>query len=433
MLIVASVAAVVLCFALFAGSFTSYVPVTLASDRSGLVMETGAKVKMRGVDVGQVGSISGGRQPVRLQLQIDPSQVKYIPANVEAQIKATTAFGAKYVDLIYPEHPSPRRLSAGAVLVSRNVSTEVNTVSENLVGLLHQIDPAKLNAVLTTLADGLRGQGQTIGEAITDANQVLSAVNPRSETIRRDWQSLAAFSDTYGAAAHNILAILDAVSTTSATISDHEKALDSLLLNAIGVSQSGTDLIGPNKDNFIRSINILEPTTSLLMKYNPEYTCLILGTTWYQDHGGHANAGGGNGYSLITDTGLLGGNDPYVYPDNLPIVAAKGGPGGKPGCGSLPDASKNFPVRQLVTNSGWGTGMDIRPNFGLGHPCYEQFFQVTRAVPQPPSVRCQGLPSPGLPIPPPGPLPLPPPPPPADPASAPPPPPADPASAPPPP
>ena len=44
--------------ALFAGTFTSYVPVTLTSDRSGLVMETNAKVKMRGVQVGRVSQIN---------------------------------------------------------------------------------------------------------------------------------------------------------------------------------------------------------------------------------------------------------------------------------------------------------------------------------------------------------------------------------------
>ena len=43
--------------ALFTGTFKSYVPVTLTSDRSGLVMETGAKVKMRGVQVGRVATI----------------------------------------------------------------------------------------------------------------------------------------------------------------------------------------------------------------------------------------------------------------------------------------------------------------------------------------------------------------------------------------
>ena len=33
----------------FSGTFRSFVPVTLRSDRSGLVMESGSKVKMRGV------------------------------------------------------------------------------------------------------------------------------------------------------------------------------------------------------------------------------------------------------------------------------------------------------------------------------------------------------------------------------------------------
>ncbi len=99
---------------------------------------------------------------------------------MQAQIQATTAFGAKFVDLVYPADPSAARLSAGAVLISKNVSTEVNTVFENLVDLLDMIDPAKLNAVLTAVADGVRGQGERIGQATTDLNQVLQALNARS-------------------------------------------------------------------------------------------------------------------------------------------------------------------------------------------------------------------------------------------------------------
>src|SRR5258708_2731050 len=116
------------CSALFAGTFNSYIPVTLTSDRTGLVMESGARVKLRGVEVGRVADITGGHQPTSLKLEIFPDQVRYIPANVQAEIKATTAFGAKYVELSYPDHPSPTRLAAGAVLHSRNVATEVNTV-----------------------------------------------------------------------------------------------------------------------------------------------------------------------------------------------------------------------------------------------------------------------------------------------------------------
>jgi phospholipid/cholesterol/gamma-HCH transport system substrate-binding protein len=394
------IGAFVLTIGAFNRDFRPYATVTLTSDRSGLVMEPGAKVKLRGVQVGRVASIQPG-EPVRLQLELYPEQLKYIPANVGAEITATTAFGAKYVDLLTPADPSPKRLRAGAVVESRNVTTEVNTVFQNLVRVLNQIDVTKLNAVLTALGDGFRGKGEAIGEATTDLNQVLMAINPRSETIRGDFRALKGFSDTYGAAARDIVTLLDAVSTTSSTITNNAKQLDSLLLDVTGLSRSGVNLLGPNRDNLVHGINLLESTTSLLMKYNPELTCLLVGGKNVVDFGFLDVAGGRNGFSVILDAGLLLGDDTYKFPDNLPVNGIKGGPGGQPGCGSLPDVSKNFPQRYLVTNSGWGTGLDVRPNPGIGFPGYVDYFPVTRGTPEPPSLRHPGGPAPG-PIPYPG-------------------------------
>lgn len=389
------VAIIVMTTVLFTGALKSPVKVTLFSDRAGLVMETGSKVKMHGVQVGRVAQITGGNDPVKLTLDIEPDQIPYIPANVQAQIRATTAFGAKYVDLILPSDPSPHRLSAGAVIKSQNVSTEVNTVFQNLTGVLHQIDPAKINGALTALSDGLRGQGDLIGHGITDANQVLTALNGRSETIRTDWRAVKGFSDTYSAAARDILTVLDAASTTSTTITANQKALDALLLSTIGFSRSGIALLGPNKDNLVRAINSTEPTTGLLMKYNPELTCMLVGGKNALDMGWTNVAGVADGSSAILDVALLLGDDPYRYPDNLPIVGAKGGPGGKPSCGSLPDATKNWPVRYLVTNTGWGTGLDVRPNPGIGFPGYANYLPTTRGTPEAPSIRHPGPPAPG--------------------------------------
>lgn len=382
------------CVAVFAGTFDRYVPVTLTSDRAGLVMETGAKVKLRGVQVGRVASVAGGSRSVRLNLEIFPDQVTHIPANVGAEIAATTAFGAKYVELTYPDDPSTKPLAAGMVLQSRNVTTEVNTVFDNLVGLVDQIDVTKLSSVLGALAEGVRGQGERIGRATVDANEVLLSINPRMETIAADWRSFKGFSDAYGAAAQDILKTLDAASTTGETIANHADDLDALLLNTIGFSNGGIDLIAPNKDNLVKSINVLEPTTTLLLKYNPVYTCLLVGTKYLLDNGGYENIGG-NGRSIVQDAGLLLGDDPYRYPENLPVVNAKGGPGGTPGCGSLPDVSKKMPVRYLVTDTGFGTGLDLRPNPGIGFPGLVNHFPATKAVPEPPKIRYEGGPAPG--------------------------------------
>lgn len=399
-LLVSTIGVVVATSALFSGSFRSYVPVTLISDRAGLVMDRGGKVKMRGVQVGRVGAVSTGKEQVRIRLDIYPQEIKYIPANVRARIRATTLFSAKYVDLVYPGDPSARRLAAGAAIRVEGVGTEVNTMFANLVKVLSQIDPAKLNAVLSALAEGLRGHGAAIGQGITDANQVLVAVNPRAETIRADIGAAGRVADTYSAAAQDILTTLDGAGVTGSTLSD-APALDALLADIIGLSRSGIQLLGTNRDNLIRAVNLLEPTTNLLMKYNPGLTCMLIGAKLALDTGYLDATGGANGYSLVIDSTPLFGADQYRYPQNLPVVGAKGGPGGKPGCGSLPDVAANWPLRQLITDTGWGTGLDIRPNPGIAFPAYADYLPITRGIPEPPSIRYPGGPAPG-PIPYPG-------------------------------
>jgi phospholipid/cholesterol/gamma-HCH transport system substrate-binding protein len=395
MLVLVIVSAMTLSGLVYAGAFKQRIPVTVTADRTGLMMEPDSKVMLNGVQVGTVVDVGSGQEGARLKLELDADQARYIPANVGSRIRATTLFGSKFVDLVYPANPTAGRIAAGAVLKSSNVTTEVNTVFENLVGVLDQIDPSKLNAVLTALAEGFRGNGERIGQAITAGNQVLAELNPRSDTIGEDWRALTRFSDAYGNAADDIIAVLDNASTTATTVVDNASALDALLLNTIGFAQGGVDLIAPNQQNLADAINNLEPTTALLLKYSPMVTCTLLGVKWWLDRGGYKD-NGGNGYSQQADAGLLLGDDAYRYPENLPIVAAKGGPGGKPGCGSLPDPSAMFPVRALVTNTGWGTGIGYRPNPGIGRNCWRNYLPVTRPVPEQPSSRqCLPGPAPG--------------------------------------
>ncbi|MEE6176871.1 MCE family protein [Mycobacterium sp. 050134] len=368
----------------FSGKFQDFVPLTLVSNRAGLVMETGAKVKLRGVEVGKVASIGTDVKAAELQLELQPNAFKYLPSNLEAEIKSTTAFGSKYVDLIVPEHPSPTPLKPGAVLHSRNVTVEVNTVFENLQAVVQAIDPAKLNAILSAFAQSVRGKGDRIGQAITDANDVLLTVNPRMDTIHRDWQLFGKTVDIYSGAAQDILSILDSATTTSSTLTENQRSLDTLLLSTAGFSQAGINVIGRNEADIVQSVNLLDPTMALLNKYSPTFTCLFQGAQWYVDHGGRDMLGG-NGYSFIMDAGLLFGDDPYRYPKHLPKVNATGGPGGRPSCGSLPDPSANFPVRALVTDTGWGAAPnEIRTNVAAGNPWWSNYFPTTKNPPEAP-------------------------------------------------
>jgi phospholipid/cholesterol/gamma-HCH transport system substrate-binding protein len=142
-----------LAVALFRGSFTKTEPITLISDRAGLVMNPDAKVKMRGVQVGTVSSIE--QRPdgkAVLHLAMNPAQLRLIPGNVQADIASTTVFGAKYVQLVAPENPSSEKLRPGQTLQGDHVTVEMNTVFQQLTNVLNKIDPAKLNETLGALS-----------------------------------------------------------------------------------------------------------------------------------------------------------------------------------------------------------------------------------------------------------------------------------------
>ena len=122
-------------------------------------------MKLRGVQVGRVASVGGGNAGQPEAGLRSPTRSSYIPANVEAQIQATTTFGAKYVDLIYPTEPELQLGLRRARCCIRAMSAPKSTLcSRTWSTLLDQIDPAKLNAMLTAFADGVRGQGERIGE-----------------------------------------------------------------------------------------------------------------------------------------------------------------------------------------------------------------------------------------------------------------------------
>ena len=211
---------------------------------------------MRGVQIGRVAQVTLNQDHVDIELEIEPDQLRYIPANVGARIRAGTLFSAKFVELVYPSDPSPQRLAAGSIINSDNVSTEINTLFRDVADILDRVDPAETQATLSALAEGLRGRGAIIGQTITDTNEVLKQVNARAGTLHADRQALRRISDAYGAAAPDILTALDAATPTAAAIVDNAAGLDHLLTGVIGLARGGIDLIGSSQADLTRAVGL---------------------------------------------------------------------------------------------------------------------------------------------------------------------------------
>lgn len=309
-------------------------------------MDPGARVKMAGVTVGSVESITPTDDATaQLSLSIDPEALESIPSNVDVAITSNTAFGAKFVSLSSPEQPSSARLAAGATIDASRVTVELNTVFEKLTTVLRTVDPGKLDSTLGALSTALQGRGERLGVALEQADSSLLEFNTAREALDHVLTDLPAVTQTYRDAVLDLMDTLDSLTTTGTTVLDEQQNLDLLLLNVIGVARTGEDVLGANADGIDTVLSLLRPTTALLEEYSPVIPCMFHGLQESKKIGDGAY----NGQPGIKmSIGLIAGTEPYRYPDDLPKVAATGGPQ----CMGLPLRDPNVNAPYLVTDTG---------------------------------------------------------------------------------
>jgi phospholipid/cholesterol/gamma-HCH transport system substrate-binding protein len=356
----------------FRGDFTPKTKLTMLAARAGLVMDQGSKVTYNGVSIGRVDGISEvehrGKPAAEFTLDVDPEFVDLIPVNVIAKIQATTVFGNKYVSLISPKDPAPQRIAAANVIDATSITTEFNTVFETIVELSENVDPVKVNLTLSAAAEALTGLGDKFGQSIVNGNKILDEVNPRMPTIRHDIQQLAALGDIYARAAPDLFDALDNAVTTARTLNQHQAELDKALLASIGFADTGNDIFTRSRPYLERLTADLLPTAHLLDAYSPQVFCTIRN---FADLAPRvAVLESGNHYAAQLGVAIAGTENPYLYPDNLPRINGRGGPGGKPGCWQ-PITRDLWPAPYLVMDS----GNSIAPynHFELAQPLASEY------------------------------------------------------------
>lgn len=268
---------VTLTIAVYHQDFTPVVHVTLDTDHAGNQLDTGADVKIRGVVVGEVRSITSTGNGAILDLALQPDKVTVIPTNVTAQLLPKTLFGERYVALQLPTQPAATHLTAGAVINQDHSSTsiEVEKVLGDLLPLLQAVPPQQLAATLDAMSTALSGQGKQLGQTLVSLNNYLTKLDPSLPNINADIQALASVADNYNQAAPQLVQALSDLTTTSKTIVTEQQNLQTLYNSVTTTGDDLTDFLQVNENNLIGLATASTPALNVLARYAPEYPCLL--------------------------------------------------------------------------------------------------------------------------------------------------------------
>ena len=338
---------IALSIAIYDKVFVSSTDVTVLATRAGLQLPKFGDVRMHGVIVGQIRSVTDDGSEAVIKLALDPKFASDIPANVTVQIVPTTLFGQKYVQFVDPVGSRDSAIANGAVIPSNRVTTsvELESVLARLGPLLTSIRPIDLNVTLHAISSALLGRGDQIGQTLSNLNSYLGTFNPHLPAMQADLAELAKVAKVYGLAAPDLVSILKNASTTARTVTQESGQLDTLFQDITTLSNDGTSLLAANGQGLITEAAVAHPLLALLDEYSPEYTCLLQGLARYSPRLNQIFE-----HSRVSQTMILSGQQqPAFTTSERPIY---GDVGHGPWCYGLPYPKQGPNQPHLKINDG---------------------------------------------------------------------------------
>jgi virulence factor Mce-like protein len=313
--------------ALYKKAFTDVAMVTLETDTAGSQLQEASDVKVRGVIVGEVREVEADLEGARIHMAINPEYLDQIPADVTARLLPKTLFGERFVSLELPEAPAQERLADGDVIGqdrSEN-AIELQRVIDDTLPLLQAVQPQDLAYTLGAIADAVRGRGEVLGDNLVNTGNYIGDINTVLPELQQDISLLADFADTYEGAADDLLAVLDNLAITNATVVDQAEQLRRTFTVGSSFSNTTAGFLETNERNLISLAETSRPVLGLFAEYSPMYTCLLEGLARSVPMISESFGADGDPALNLNIVVTLPPRNPYV-PGDQPVYADDSGP-----------------------------------------------------------------------------------------------------------
>ena len=326
-----------LVIALYNKTLVKTVPVSLRTDSIGNQLSLNADVKFRGVNVGDVRSLSTNGEVATLKLAMKPDQIKLIPANVQARILPKTLFGQKYVELVSSsEGQGVRTLRKGDVIPQDRSRTaiEIEQLYDNLLPFITTVRPDQLNNTLTAISTALEGRGDKLGDNLVRLDDYLRRINQHLPSIQADVSELADYSQILNQAAPDLLRFLDNTVVTSRTLVQKQNTLFSLLTGTADAANTGSAVLSENRNRLIQAPQLGADITRTVARRADNLPLIVNGLTGLVPKLHTVFGGGTNKNWLHISASILGQKGAYVAPQDCPKNLSPDGNQYGPNCGA---------------------------------------------------------------------------------------------------
>ncbi|MFI8774832.1 MCE family protein [Gordonia sp. NPDC062954] len=242
-------------------SVTAYFP-------SATGLYNGDPVRVLGVDVGSVTSITPREGDVRVQMSIDHDTP--IPADAKAVVVAQSLVSGRFIQLTPVYSEGPQLNDGDAIPMKRTaVPMEWDDVKKQLGELTEAVgpqgaEPGTAATAIDVFEQNLNGNGAAINQSITELSDVMDTLAAGRGDLFATIRSLQKLTDALSDSHEQLVQFNGRIASVSDVLADNTDALDGALHNLDSAMTDIQGFIAQNKDALTTSVSDLAQTTSIL-------------------------------------------------------------------------------------------------------------------------------------------------------------------------
>ena len=239
-----------------------------------LNLPEGARVRLDGVDVGRVESISARDFRARVQMRI--MRAVTVTDAARLQLRSTTPLGEGFVD-IDPGDGVPLR--DGDVLPAGSTESVAN-IEDTLTAaalLLSGGGLGQLKTIVGELNTALDGRSGDVRSLLRGLNRTLGAVNERTDDIDAALTALDGLTGTLVARRDTVKDALRTVGPTAALLADSTDDLVDLLTRLRKLGEVADSVVRRSRADLRSTLTDLEPVLDALLSVRDRIGPTLLG------------------------------------------------------------------------------------------------------------------------------------------------------------
>jgi len=239
----------------------------------------GDAVKILGVDVGSVGSITPRDNDVRVELKVNRD--RKLPADVEAIVVAQSLVSGRFIQLTPVYEGGPTLGGGGDIPMERTaVPVEWDEIKAELSRLTEAVgpqgaDPGSVARAVDVFDQNLDGNGTAIRQAIQQLSDVTGTLAGGSDDLFKSIRNLQTLTEALSQSHDQLVQFNGRIASVSQVLADNTDNLNGALTNLDTALTDIQTFIDTNGAALSESVGDLSEATNVLAQKDEEIRGLL--------------------------------------------------------------------------------------------------------------------------------------------------------------